>query len=248
MKMEVNLVFWFLYLFSLVLGNLVNKSTRCPILLLIKGWTCSQRRYCFFSQSQFVTWLLWDSYRWTWTSCLWLCSGGRPDCSKVSGCPRLLHYSASLHLVDMLPPPPPVPTEDATDSHSLTSDEGLETHSLRPTGWAMQADKQKMLMHWFFSTTLGRQHVDGLMCVWIICRCSKLYLRTTTYKLLALTHYFLHCLFICSKWPKPLFCINMHGQKTKWNIRKKNIRLHSVPFFVIWGILETTQVLTLSEP
>lgn len=106
-------------------------------------------------------------------SCLWLCAGGRPDCSKVSGCPRLLHYSASLHLVDMLPPPPPVPTEDATDSHSLTSDEGLETHSLKPTGWAMQADKQKMLMHWFFSTTLGRQHVDGLMCVWIICRCSK---------------------------------------------------------------------------
>ncbi|XP_075876116.1 roundabout homolog 4 isoform X2 [Nelusetta ayraudi] len=50
--------------------------------------------------------------------------GGHPDCSKVSGCPRLLHYSASLHLVDMLPPPPPVPTEDTTDSHSLTSDEG----------------------------------------------------------------------------------------------------------------------------
>lgn len=49
--------------------------------------------------------------------------GGHPDCGKAAGCPRLLHYSASLHLVDMLPPPPPIPTED-TDTHSFTSDEG----------------------------------------------------------------------------------------------------------------------------
>eukprot|EP00064_Thunnus_orientalis_P001310 superscaffoldBa00000089_g1313 len=50
--------------------------------------------------------------------------GGHPECGKVAGCPRLLHYSASLHLVDMLPPPPPLPIEDTTDIHSLTSDEG----------------------------------------------------------------------------------------------------------------------------
>ncbi|XP_039633880.1 roundabout homolog 1 isoform X3 [Perca fluviatilis] len=50
--------------------------------------------------------------------------GGYPECDKVAGCPRLLHYSASLHLVDMLPPPPPMPIEDTTDTHSLTSDEG----------------------------------------------------------------------------------------------------------------------------
>ncbi|KAM9348952.1 roundabout homolog 4 [Symphorus nematophorus] len=50
--------------------------------------------------------------------------GGHPDCGKVAGCPRLLHYSASLHLVDMLPPPPPLPIEDSMDAHSLTSDEG----------------------------------------------------------------------------------------------------------------------------
>nr|XP_046267177.1 roundabout homolog 1 isoform X2 [Scatophagus argus] len=50
--------------------------------------------------------------------------GGHPESSKVTGCPRLLHYSASLHLVDMLPPPPPLPIEDTMDTHSLTSDEG----------------------------------------------------------------------------------------------------------------------------
>ncbi|XP_003449862.1 roundabout homolog 1 isoform X1 [Oreochromis niloticus] len=50
--------------------------------------------------------------------------GGHPDCGKPVGCPRLLHYSASLHLMDMLLPPPPVPTEDATDTQSLTSDGG----------------------------------------------------------------------------------------------------------------------------
>ncbi|XP_068187864.1 roundabout homolog 4 isoform X2 [Antennarius striatus] len=53
-----------------------------------------------------------------------LCPGGHQDCHKVTGCPRLLHYSASLHLVDMLPPPPPVPIEDTPDAHSLSSDEG----------------------------------------------------------------------------------------------------------------------------
>lgn len=50
--------------------------------------------------------------------------GGHPDSGKPVGCPRLLHYSASLHLMDMLLPPPPVPTEDATDTQSLTSDGG----------------------------------------------------------------------------------------------------------------------------
>ncbi|XP_034745247.1 roundabout homolog 1 isoform X3 [Etheostoma cragini] len=50
--------------------------------------------------------------------------GGYPECDKVAGCPRLLHYSASLQLVDMLPPPPPMPIEDTTETHSLTSDEG----------------------------------------------------------------------------------------------------------------------------
>ncbi|XP_044077930.1 roundabout homolog 1 isoform X2 [Siniperca chuatsi] len=49
---------------------------------------------------------------------------GRHECGKIAGCPRLLHYSASLHLLDMLPPPPPIPIEDTTDTHSLTSDEG----------------------------------------------------------------------------------------------------------------------------
>ncbi|XP_040907586.1 roundabout homolog 1 isoform X2 [Toxotes jaculatrix] len=46
------------------------------------------------------------------------------ECGKITGCPRLLHYSASVHLVDMLPPPPPVPIDNTTDTHSLTSDEG----------------------------------------------------------------------------------------------------------------------------
>ncbi|KAM3868725.1 roundabout homolog 4 [Diretmus argenteus] len=50
--------------------------------------------------------------------------GGRPECVQASGCPGVLHYSASLHLVDMLPPPPPIPIDDTTDTHSLTSDEG----------------------------------------------------------------------------------------------------------------------------
>ncbi|XP_067350514.1 roundabout homolog 4 isoform X3 [Channa argus] len=46
--------------------------------------------------------------------------GGHPEYGKTTGCPRLLHYSASVHLVDMLPPPPTM----SMDTHSLTSDEG----------------------------------------------------------------------------------------------------------------------------
>ncbi|XP_035482611.2 roundabout homolog 1 isoform X1 [Scophthalmus maximus] len=45
---------------------------------------------------------------------------GRHECGEVAGCPRLLHYSASAHLVGMLPPPPPPPG----DTLSSTSDEG----------------------------------------------------------------------------------------------------------------------------
>ncbi|XP_030648669.1 roundabout homolog 1 [Chanos chanos] len=41
--------------------------------------------------------------------------------SKPLGSPRILHYSASLHLVDMLPTPPPLPVDD---THSLSSEEG----------------------------------------------------------------------------------------------------------------------------
>ncbi|XP_028277883.1 roundabout homolog 1 isoform X2 [Parambassis ranga] len=52
------------------------------------------------------------------------CHSGNADCGKAAGCHRLLHYSASLHLVNMLPPPPPIPTENTTDTHSLSSDEG----------------------------------------------------------------------------------------------------------------------------
>ncbi|XP_061595073.1 roundabout homolog 1 isoform X2 [Cololabis saira] len=51
-------------------------------------------------------------------------NGGRHNCGNSVACPRLLHYSASLHLVDMLPPPPPIPSEDAADGRSLSSDEG----------------------------------------------------------------------------------------------------------------------------
>ncbi|XP_008330695.1 roundabout homolog 1 isoform X3 [Cynoglossus semilaevis] len=50
--------------------------------------------------------------------------GGHPECAEVTGCPRLLHYSASLHLVDMLPPPGQMSTDHITDAHSLSSDEG----------------------------------------------------------------------------------------------------------------------------
>ncbi|KAK2828910.1 hypothetical protein Q5P01_019944 [Channa striata] len=54
--------------------------------------------------------------------------GGHPEFGKATGCPRLLHYSASVHLVDMLPPPP----AQSMDAHSLTSDEG-SSHSTKLT-------------------------------------------------------------------------------------------------------------------
>ncbi|XP_056141178.1 roundabout homolog 1 [Lampris incognitus] len=50
--------------------------------------------------------------------------GGHLECVKLVGSPRVLQYSASLQLVDMLPSPPPLPVDDTTDTHSLTSDEG----------------------------------------------------------------------------------------------------------------------------
>ncbi|XP_037403459.1 roundabout homolog 1 isoform X2 [Pygocentrus nattereri] len=47
--------------------------------------------------------------------------GGASENVKPFGSPRILHYSASLHLVDMLPSPPPLPMED---SQSVSSEEG----------------------------------------------------------------------------------------------------------------------------
>ncbi|XP_078787184.1 roundabout homolog 4 isoform X3 [Oryzias latipes] len=52
-----------------------------------------------------------------------------PDCCKGDGSSRLLHCSASLHLLDVLPPPP---AEDASDKRSLSSDEG-SSHSTKLT-------------------------------------------------------------------------------------------------------------------
>ncbi|XP_038153757.1 roundabout homolog 1 isoform X2 [Cyprinodon tularosa] len=46
--------------------------------------------------------------------------GGAADCGEAAAGSRLLHYSASLHLVDLLPPPPPT----ATERNTLSSDEG----------------------------------------------------------------------------------------------------------------------------
>ncbi|XP_041947130.1 roundabout homolog 1 isoform X2 [Alosa sapidissima] len=46
--------------------------------------------------------------------------GGFPDGLKSTSSPRMLHYSASLHLVDMMPPPP----RCGEDMHSLSSEEG----------------------------------------------------------------------------------------------------------------------------
>ncbi|KAJ8347591.1 hypothetical protein SKAU_G00261800 [Synaphobranchus kaupii] len=43
------------------------------------------------------------------------------ECGKPLGSPRVLHYSASLHLIDVLPAPPPLPLDD---THSLSSEEG----------------------------------------------------------------------------------------------------------------------------
>ncbi|KAM6969949.1 roundabout homolog 4 [Aplochiton taeniatus] len=50
--------------------------------------------------------------------------GGRQEYVKPVGSPRVLHYSASLHLVDVLPTPPPLLMDDTTDTHSLSSEEG----------------------------------------------------------------------------------------------------------------------------
>ncbi|KAI4904940.1 hypothetical protein NFI96_000552 [Prochilodus magdalenae] len=47
--------------------------------------------------------------------------GGASENMKPFGSPRILHYSASLHLVDMLPSPPPLPMED---NQSVSSEEG----------------------------------------------------------------------------------------------------------------------------
>ncbi|KAG7279662.1 hypothetical protein CRUP_025765 [Coryphaenoides rupestris] len=48
----------------------------------------------------------------------------RPEgVQRLVGSPRLLHYSASLHLLDVLPPPPPPPPPQ-DDARSLSSDEG----------------------------------------------------------------------------------------------------------------------------
>ncbi|XP_019904244.2 roundabout homolog 1 isoform X2 [Esox lucius] len=50
--------------------------------------------------------------------------GGRSECIKPMASPRILHYSASLQLVDMLSTPPPLPMDDTTDTYSLSSEEG----------------------------------------------------------------------------------------------------------------------------
>ncbi|KAJ7996920.1 hypothetical protein DPEC_G00223500 [Dallia pectoralis] len=50
--------------------------------------------------------------------------GGCPERIKPRASPRILHYSASLQLVDMLPTPPPLPIDDITDTYSLSSEEG----------------------------------------------------------------------------------------------------------------------------
>ncbi|XP_036071174.1 roundabout homolog 1 isoform X2 [Oryzias melastigma] len=51
-----------------------------------------------------------------------------PDCCKAAGGSRLLHCSASLHFLDMLPPPP------VEDKHSLSSDEGHSTKLTEDAG------------------------------------------------------------------------------------------------------------------
>ncbi|XP_066564116.1 roundabout homolog 4 isoform X2 [Amia ocellicauda] len=49
--------------------------------------------------------------------------GAVPEGLRPVGSPRILHYSASLRLVDVLPAPPPLPPIDS-DCHSLSSEEG----------------------------------------------------------------------------------------------------------------------------
>lgn len=56
-----------------------------------------------------------------------------PNNKQGGHCPRLLQYSTSVHLLDMLPPPPPLPTENPAENHSLSSDEG-SSHSTKLTG------------------------------------------------------------------------------------------------------------------
>ncbi|XP_055082794.1 roundabout homolog 1 isoform X2 [Periophthalmus magnuspinnatus] len=58
---------------------------------------------------------------------------GQSDLVRAPPCPRLLHYSTSVHLVDMLPPPPPLPIENTAETHSFSSDEG-SSHSTKLTG------------------------------------------------------------------------------------------------------------------
>ncbi|XP_056096170.1 roundabout homolog 1 isoform X1 [Rhinichthys klamathensis goyatoka] len=47
-------------------------------------------------------------------------AGGVSEHVKLPSSPRILHYSTSLQLVDMLPSPPPLPVED---NHSLSSED-----------------------------------------------------------------------------------------------------------------------------
>ncbi|KAK7125700.1 hypothetical protein R3I93_021164 [Phoxinus phoxinus] len=47
-------------------------------------------------------------------------AGGVSEHAKLPSSPRILHYSTSLQLVDMLPSPPPLPVED---NHSLSSED-----------------------------------------------------------------------------------------------------------------------------
>ncbi|XP_037835125.1 roundabout homolog 1 isoform X2 [Kryptolebias marmoratus] len=50
---------------------------------------------------------------------------GEPtDCGEAAAGSRLLHYSTSLHLVNMLPPPPVILSNETADRNSLSSDEG----------------------------------------------------------------------------------------------------------------------------
>ncbi|XP_061659521.1 roundabout homolog 1 isoform X2 [Syngnathoides biaculeatus] len=59
--------------------------------------------------------------------------------NPFADCPRLLHNSASLQLIDVLPPPRLFNLEEATDSHSVTSDEG----SSRSTKLTMDLGSQQ---------------------------------------------------------------------------------------------------------
>ncbi|CAB1352356.1 unnamed protein product [Coregonus sp. 'balchen'] len=65
-----------------------------------------------------------------------LTPGGHSECFKPLASPRFLHYSASLHLVDMLPP---LPIDDTADTHSLTSEEGC----LSTASYCMSLDEEQ---------------------------------------------------------------------------------------------------------